>query len=118
AAAACRQADAIYVDAEARSLLSFSPVADAPVLTNSFRLTLGETGLDGIVMWSADPLRPEASLMLDCPDGDVTGEEIERCTLWRGVIYATDAAGRLGLLPEEKAEAAASLVLPDLAWAL
>jgi hypothetical protein len=116
--AACRQADAVYTDQEAQSELAFSAIVDAPALTNRFTLKLGDMALDGIVMWTADPLRPDGMLMLDCPEGDVTGQEIEACTLWRGVIYASDAAGRLGLLPEEKAEAAAALVFPDLALSL
>ena len=81
--------------------LAFSRVVEAPMLSNSFSLTIGETMLDGIVMWTADPLRPDGALMLDCPEGDVTGAEIDACTLWRGTIYAVDAAGKPGLLPEE-----------------
>lgn len=115
---ACRQADAVYGEPQAKAVLSFTETAEALALSNRFTLTIGETALDGIVMWTAEPLRPDGTLMLDCPDGDVTGQELEQCTLWRGVIYAVDESGAVGLLPDEKSPAARVLILPDLAFSL
>lgn len=77
-----------------------------------------DTVLDGIVMWSEDVPRPNGRLMHKCPEGDVTGAEIDACTVWQGVIYAVDGRSKVHLLPVEGREAAEQLLFPDLAWAL
>ncbi|WP_200914051.1 hypothetical protein, partial [Microbacterium sp. Leaf203] len=53
------------------------------------------------------------ALMYKCPDGDVTGAELQACTLWQGVIYAADETGVVSLLPK-KGDAPKTLIFPDL----
>lgn len=69
-------------------------------------------------MWSDDPARPNGLLMFQCPQGDVTGAELEACTLWQGVIYAVDGQGEIGLLPGEGSPAPQSLIFADLGYQL
>jgi hypothetical protein len=58
--------------------------------------------------------RPNGIMLHGCPEGDVTGEEIDACTVWEGVIYSVDGSGRVGYLPAEGAPAAEQLLFPDL----
>ena len=118
AQAPCLQGDAVYADPELSAELVFSRNPEAAMVTNSFTLTVRDTKLDGVVMWTADPLRPDAQLMHGCPQGDVTGTEIEACTPWRGVVYAVAHDGSAGLLPGEDEPAARAVILPDLALSL
>jgi hypothetical protein len=67
--------------------------------------------LDGIVMPGDDPARSNGMVMHNCPEGDVTGEEIAACTVWEGVVYMLDGAGDAAVLPEEGAKAAETLLL-------
>lgn len=86
-------------------------------VTNSFRFSAGETKLDGIVMWTAGVSRSWGVVMDDCPEGDLTGDEISECTVWEGVVYALDDAGKVGLMPREGEPAPQTLILADLgAW--
>ena len=43
----------------------------------------------------------------------LTGQELDACTVWQGVIYTADAAGAIGLLPRT-GDAPKTLVFPDL----
>ena len=112
-AAECRQDRAIYADRDGGYELAFSPVgSDAAATSHHFKLKVQASGtvLDGVVM-PGDPARSNGMVMHDCPEGDVTGEEIAACTVWEGVIYAIDGAGDMGLLPDEGAKAAEALLL-------
>ncbi|CAN7332826.1 hypothetical protein LJR255_001823 [Pararhizobium sp. LjRoot255] len=115
-AADCLQKQAIYGDADGAYEVRFEPVGSASAATsNHFKIKVAKTDLvlDGIVMPSGEPVRPNGMIMNNCPEGDVTGEEIAACTIWQGVIYAIGADGKVGSLPEEGSEAAAQLLLPD-----
>ena len=57
--------------------------------------------------------RPNGILFHDCPEGDTTGEEIAKCTVWQGVIYA-GAGGKIDLLPPTGSPAASEILLPGL----
>ena len=117
--AACLIENAVYRDRDKRATVEFEPTKEAAAVTNTFRMRFGETlALEGIVMWSEDVPRPNGLVMNQCPEGDVTGEELAQCTVWQGVVYASDASGEFGLLPDEGAEAPAKLLFPDLAPAL
>lgn len=117
--AACPIELAVYGDAQSGAAIDFRPNGEAAAVTNAFRLLLdSDLALDGIVMWTEEPARPTGLLMHKCPEGDVTGEELQQCTLWQGVIYAADAAGKVGLLPAEGAPAPQNLILADLGAAL
>ncbi|CAK7258228.1 MULTISPECIES: hypothetical protein [unclassified Shinella] len=112
-AAECRQDRARYADRDGAYELTFEPVgSDAAATSHHFKLKILASGvvLDGVVM-PGDPARSNGMVMHDCPEGDVTGEEIAACTVWEGVIYALDGAGDAGLLPEEGAAAAETLLL-------
>ncbi|MEO4001206.1 hypothetical protein [Mesorhizobium sp. CAU 1732] len=116
--AACPLELAVYSDDSAGVSLDFRPGQTA-VVTNSFKMALsGDVLLDGVVMWTEGPARPVGLLMKDCPEGDVTGEEIAACTAWEGSIYAADDTGTIGLLPAQGEAAPHRLVFADLARGL
>jgi hypothetical protein len=112
-AAECRQDRAIYMDRDGGYELAFQPVgSNAAATSHHFRLKVLASGvvLDGVVM-PGEPARSNGMAMYNCPEGDVTGEEIVACTVWEGVIYMLDGAGDAALLPEEGAAAAETLLL-------
>lgn len=112
-AAECRQDRAIYADRDGGYELAFEPVGSAAAATSHhFKLKVLASGavLDGIVMPGDDPARSNGMVMYNCPEGDVTGEEIAACTVWEGVIYALDGSD-VALLPEEGAKSAENLLL-------
>lgn len=113
-AAECRQDRAIYADRDGGYELTFEPVGShAAATSHHFKLKVLASGtvLDGIVMPGDDPQRSNGMVMHECPEGDVTGEEIAACTVWEGVVYALDGAGDAGLLPDEGAKAAETVLL-------
>ena len=61
-----------------------------------------------------DQLRAKGIIMFNCPEGDVTGADLRACTVWQGMIYASDLTGNISALPTEGAGAAARLFLPAL----
>ena len=112
-AAECRQDRAIYADRDGGYELAFEPVgSNAAATSHHFKLKVLASGvvLDGVVM-PGEPARSNGMAMYNCPEGDVTGEEIAACTVWEGVIYVLDGAGDAALLPDEGAKAAESLLL-------
>lgn len=113
--AACPIELAVYAETQSGAELNFTPTLEAVTVTNSFRMLLdNDVVLDGIVQWTEDVARPHGMLMYKCPEGDVTGEELAICTVWQGVIYASDATGNIALLPAEGAGAPERLIFPDL----
>lgn len=114
--AACPMELAVYGDRDDAAWIDFRPTGESAVVTNSFKMVLDKgVVLDGIVMWSEGVKRPYASLMYQCPEGDVTGEEIAACTLWEGIVYTADAGGKVDLIPAEGEAAPPTLIFPDLA---
>ena len=112
-AAECRQDRAVYADRDGGYELTFEPVgSDAAATSHHFKLKVLTSGvvLNGIVM-PGDPPRSNGMVMHNCPEGDVTGEEIAACTVWEGVIYTLDVAGDANLLPDQGARAAETLLL-------
>jgi hypothetical protein len=120
ALAACPQELSVYSEPEAKASLEFTPAAGNGSSSHTFKVRFPENAvvLDGIVMWTEEPARPHAIVMHKCPEGDVTGEELQACTVWQGVVYAVDAQGNVKLLPPEGADAADKLLLPDFAPAV
>lgn len=112
ALAACPQELAIYEDASGNSL-TFTPPHENMAAEHEFKLRLGQTELQGVVMWSKDPDRPNGIIMDQCPDGDVTGEELEACTVWQGVIYGLTKDATAPLLGKRGTPYAEALLLPD-----
>ena len=100
--AACPVELATYGEIQSGARVEFRPTGESATVTNRFRMLVRtDIVLDGIVMWTADTPRPYAMLMDKCPDGDVTGEELAACTVWEGIVYASDRAGNVGPLPAE-----------------
>ena len=115
ALAACPIELAVYGEREQVAEIDFRPTMGSATTTNSFKMLLGnDLVLDGVVLWSSDAARPHGTLMHQCPEGDVTGEELAACTVWEGVIYTTDGAGAVDLLPNEHKDAPGKLIFPDL----
>jgi len=115
ALAACPIELATYATTQGNGELEFSPTRGAATVSNSFRVLLDDgIVLDGIVQWSNEAARPNGMLMHGCPEGDATGDELEACTVWQGVIYTSDRQGTIALLPAQGMEAPQTLILPDL----
>ena len=70
--------------------ITFLPPHDSMAAEHEFKLRLGSAELQGVVMWSKDPDRPNGIVMDQCPDGDVTGEELDKCTVWQGRDLRSD----------------------------
>ena len=114
AQAACPIELAIYREDEIGAQIEFLP-NDAAFVTNTFKLVAGaDLVLEGHVTWTDHVHRPIGTITHGCPEGDVTGDEIEACTMWQGVIYAGDDRGNIGLLSAEGDDAPISLILTDL----
>ena len=115
-AAACPQEKAVYADRDGAYELRFEPV-DEETGSSSYRFTIAvrnsDVLLNGFVMASEPVNRPNGILFHDCPEGDTTGAEIQKCTVWQGVVY-TSAAGKVDLLPVTGSPAAAEILLPGL----
>lgn len=120
AGAVCKQEDAIYGDRDGIYELGFEPV-DTEAASSSYRFVVSvkdtSLKLDGFVMGSEPVNRPNGILFHDCPEGDATGEDLRKCTVWQGVIYAT-ASGKIDLLPLTGAPAAEEILLPGFALSL
>lgn len=119
AGAACPQALAVYDEVGGRTAIDFIPNMDVVAASNTFRLILPDAApIEGHVEWQSGGGRPDGLLLKDCPTGDATGEELAACTLWRGVVYAIDDEGAVGLLPGAREDAAQRLIMTDLSRAL
>jgi hypothetical protein len=112
ALAACPQELAIYEDASGNSI-TFLPPHDTMAAEHEFKLRLGSAELQGVVMWSKDPDRPNGIVMDQCPDGDVTGEELDKCTVWQGVIYGLTKDATAPFIGKRGTPFAEALLLPD-----
>lgn len=117
--AACPIELSVYGDRDKAAEIDFRPTLQSATVTNSFKMVLdNDVVFDGVVMWSQEVARPNGMLMFQCPEGDVTGEELDACTVWQGVIYSVDEQGNIGLLPAERAEAPKKLIFSDLGHSL
>jgi hypothetical protein len=118
ALAACPQELAIYEDSVGQSLTFTPPPAQGQAAEHSFSIRINGQDLQGVVMWSADPDRPNGIVMDHCPEGDVTGEELEMCTVWQGVIYGLTKEATAPFLGKRGAPFAEALLLPDFSRAV
>jgi hypothetical protein len=116
----CWQENAVYADAATEAELKFlPPQSDADGTFARFTITFPENGvmLDGVVMDAGEPFfRPLGVIMHKCPTGDVTGAELDACTIWQGIVYGLDGVGNAPYLApmNEGSEAAKTLLFPDL----
>ncbi len=117
----CTQASAVYADRDGAYELRFTPInSQAAAASNRFTLKVLKTSLelDGYVMPSDDPERAVGILMFNCPGGDVTGADLDACTIWRGTVYSANAKGEIDNLQSEAAAAAENIFLPGLGPAI
>jgi hypothetical protein len=116
----CRQEQAIYSDRDGAYELKFE-AADTEPGASSYLFTVSVNNTDimlnGFVMPSEPISRSNGILFHDCPEGDTTGEELRKCTVWQGVIY-TAGNGKINLLPVTGAPAATEILLPGFALGL
>ncbi|PWV98330.1 hypothetical protein DFR52_105313 [Hoeflea marina] len=101
-AGACPQALASYAQAGSGVLLGFDgATAATDPMAHRFHVVVNGSGvrMDGVVMTVSDPVRPWGMVMHQCPEGDVTGAEIEACTVWEGEMRTVDASGGEAFLP-------------------
>ena len=115
-AAECPQANAIYQDSDKAYEIRFSPVPAAAATSHMFKLAELKSNLilDGVVLPEDEVERSVGTIMNNCPEGDVTGADLEACTIWEGVLYGIDAKGVIGDLPAATESAAEKLLVPDL----
>jgi hypothetical protein len=120
-AAECAQEKAIYEDRDGAYALRFEAADPEENASSSYRLFVDVKNtavkLDGFVMGSEPVDRTNGILFNNCPDGDTTGEEIQKCTVWEGVVYSA-AAGKIDLLPKTGSPAAPEILLPGFALGL
>lgn len=112
----CMQEKAVYVDMDDAYELRFEPMGSESSLSNRFKLAIRNTTVvaDGVVMRTDDQLRADGRIMFECPEGDVTGADLRACTVWQGMVYASDLKGHIRALPAEGEIAAERLFLPAL----
>ena len=111
---------AVYTERDGNAQVEFQPDADPGIIAHSFRL-VPENGppLDGLMYWNTQGFAQLiGQVQNDCPDGDVTGEELEACIPWQGLVYAVTADGMVIDLPARDGEAVHSILLADLAHSL
>jgi hypothetical protein len=113
--AACTQDHAVYVDSSDTLTLAFRPVGEAEVTSHVFEISVvgSKQAMQGHVIDSDEPVLPDGMVLFNCPQGDVTGADIEACTVWQNVVYASDARARFSYLPAGASEAAPQLLLAD-----
>jgi hypothetical protein len=118
ALAACPQELAIYEDSLGQSLTFTPPPVGGQAAEHAFSIRINGQELQGVVMWSADPERPNGIVMDHCPEGDVTGEELDTCTVWQGVIYGLKPNADAGYLGKRGSDHAEAVLLPDFSRAV
>lgn len=111
----CVQSEAVYKADKGSYTLSFRPLTDkAAAVTHRFALSDGKVTLDGLVMDTEEPTRTAAHIEKDCPEGDVTGDDIRACTGYEGYVYAISETGGIGNLPSGNEKAGSRLLFAGL----
>lgn len=115
--AACEQSKARYIDPESDLVFAFEEPSEQSAFLQTFSIgsDAADIKIDGFITLEGNPLRPVAYAVHQCPDGDITGEELVECTIWQGVPYGLYSDGAVGLLPDEGEPAVKQLLLPDFA---
>lgn len=115
-AASCPQEKAVYRDGGKTYEIRFQPVTEpAAAISHAFKLSLLATDLvlDGVVLPGDAMQRANGLIMHNCPEGDVTGADLQKCTVWDGVFYSIDDKAGVGDLPAGASDAARQLILSD-----
>lgn len=116
ALAACPQELAVYEGADGSGALEFAG-GGAGMLSEMRLLYDGVEPVTVYLSHDETHNRTEAMIPLNCPEGDVTGEELAACLVYQGTVYTIDGDG-VGLLPPPGEAAAAQVFLPNLLPAL
>jgi hypothetical protein len=115
--AACPIELATYNDSDNVASVEFRPTGEGAAVTNTFKVVVGEDlVLDGIIIWTQEPARSIGMVTHQCPEGDVTGDEIAACTVWEGAVYSIETSGTVGLMPAEGKPAPAQLLFAGLGY--
>lgn len=120
-AASCLQKQAMYTDADGAYLLRFfTPKDGMGMASNRFRLEVKDSKafLDGWVVWGNGISRSHGTLNFQCPSGDITGEELDKCKTWEGVVYSVWPDGEVDLMPPADEPAAYKVMFPNLGQVL
>lgn len=117
ASAVCEQSKARYIDPESDLVFAFDEQSEQSAFLQAFSIgsDAADIKIKGFITLEGNPLRPIAYAVHQCPDGDITGEELAECTIWQGVPYGLYSDGAVGLLPDEGEPAVKQLLLPDFA---
>lgn len=116
ALAACPQELAVYEGADGTGGLEFRGAGDG--MLSEMRLLYEGTEPVTAYLSHDDALDRTVTLIpLNCPEGDVTGEELAACLVYQGAVYAL-ANEDADALPAPAEDAAEKLFLPNLASAL
>ena len=116
AGAACPQELAVYEGADGSGALEFSG-GGAGMLSEMRLLYDGVEPVTVYLSHDETHNRTQAMIPLNCPEGDVTGEELAACLVYQGTVYSIDTDS-VGLLPHPGEAAAAQIFLPNLLPAL
>lgn len=116
--AACPQELAVYTEPGSGASLEFrSDAGGSFMASHGFRLVIKDGPvLDGYVIWNNGVSRANGTLVLDCPEGDVTGEELDACTYWDGIVYTVAGDGKVAMIGD--GAAAPVILMPDVSRAL
>lgn len=117
AGAACPQALAVYEGTDGAGSLAFTGAGESAA--QSVKISFEDMApVTAYLTPSYAFERMEMVLPFDCPEGDVTGEELAACVIYQSAIYAIDDAGAVTGLPDGDQPAAERLLLPNFAGAL
>lgn len=111
--AACPQELAVYTGQSGTGGLEFVSGSSAVAMSHEVRILVANdlvmTGYVGVTQ-----LRDQSFLLVphECPDGDVTGEELAQCMVYEDVFYGLNADGVPGKLPLRGEDAAPAILLP------
>jgi len=116
ALAACPQELAVYEGADGEGGLEFRG-GGAGMLSEMRLLYEGTEPVTAYLSHDDALDRTVMMLPLNCPEGDVTGEELAACLVYQGAVYALNGDDP-SALPAPGNDAAEKLFLPNLASAL
>ena len=115
--AACPQELAVYNGTDGSGSLEFRSIGGG-MLPEIRLLYPGLSPVTAYLSQDERLERAEIMIPLNCPEGDVTGDELAACLVYRGAVYSIGKDGTVEGLPEIGETAAARVFLPNLAAAL